>query len=173
MPNDRVDNLLVWLVGITVKYKEDTDLAPGRLMNIFSMSFFCIVRVFLSHLLSSLGHEKFLHFHGQECARLDRTQSIYPRATNTPDRSLCIMLCSILLFYAPDVHLKSLEGLWVDETICHVPWKAFINKLNDDWERFILFVSYFFRVIILLDVISQKGHCYSQCKCRVLGYRNV
>jgi len=120
------------------------NLNTGRFMCTFGMPF---VRtstasvVFSSFFLLKV-HQRFLHFHGQECARLNRNQSIHKSASTPPYRSTLIILLSPLLFCAPDVHLNALDDLWVDETICHVPWKGFIDKLNTDWERYILFVSY-------------------------------
>jgi hypothetical protein len=70
------------------------------------------------------------------------------------------MIFSPALFFAPDVHLRTLEELFVDDVvrwhhlltgfadfltreiqINSVPWKAFIGKVQEEWREFILYVS--------------------------------
>jgi hypothetical protein len=57
------------------------------------------------------------------------------------NRTLLIKLLSPVLFCAPDVHLEALEKIWTDGIVGEVPWNEFMTKLNDDWERYVLFVS--------------------------------
>jgi hypothetical protein len=56
-------------------------------------------------------------------------------------RTWLIKILSPILFAAPEVHLKSLEKMWIDKTIKAVPWKAFVGKLEREWAEFILYVS--------------------------------
>jgi len=46
-----------------------------------------------------------------------------------------------VLFNAPLVHLQALERIWVDRTMCHLPWDQFIEKLKGDWQEFILYAT--------------------------------
>jgi hypothetical protein len=78
-----------------------------------------------------------MNFAGQRCAKLNRDQAIYD--VEKSHRSALITIVSPLLFFAPDVHLNSLERVWIDEMINQVPWKSMISKLNEDWREFILF----------------------------------
>jgi hypothetical protein len=47
-----------------------------------------------------------------------------------------------MLFFAPDIHLKSLKHIWVDGVIVENAWKKFIEKVQEEWEQFLLPVSY-------------------------------
>jgi len=79
-----------------------------------------------------LTWEKFIHYHGQREARLDRERSLY-EGTRC-EASLVFSFLSMLLFYQP-LHYKSqLQKIWVDQTVNHVPWKKFITNLQRDWE---------------------------------------
>jgi hypothetical protein len=109
----------------------------------------------LAHSYRLQVHQKYLNYHGQPCARLCRDQSVHSSAP--PERTLLIKLFSPLLFFAPDVHLRALEDIWVDEMVCHVPWKDFMTKMNDDWERYVLFVSHclLYHYITRLNIFDQ------------------
>lgn len=56
-------------------------------------------------------------------------------------RTPLIALLSPLLFFAPDVHLKGLEKIWVDWILNNSVWGSFIDKLTHEWQEFILYVS--------------------------------
>jgi len=51
------------------------------------------------------------------------------------------MVSSLLLFSAPVVHLRSLRKIWVDRILRHHAYDSLINKLNEEWQDFILLVS--------------------------------
>ena len=85
------------------------------------------------------GHMKFLHFHGQPEARLNRDQSVH--GTRTNKRTWFIKTISIFLFSAPDVHLKILQKMWVDGVMHKAVWETSLKKVNDEWREFILYVS--------------------------------
>jgi hypothetical protein len=85
-----------------------------------------------------LAHWKFLYVHGQQHARLIRNQTVYS-GPNRP-RSLLITLLSLVLFLAPEVHLKEVEKLWTDDIIIETVWKGFMRKLLGEWEELILWV---------------------------------
>lgn len=44
-----------------------------------------------------------------------------------------MLLLSPILFYSPDVHLKSLDKIWVDKIVAKGPWVKLINKLTSEW----------------------------------------
>jgi hypothetical protein len=76
-----------------------------------------------------------------------------------------IKTLSPLLFSAPDVHLRTLEKMWVDG-IMHGPvWQDTVKKLNDEWQEFILYVS---RLLSWCIVAGDKGLIQSTCVC--VGY---
>ncbi|KAK0192798.1 hypothetical protein F5146DRAFT_1041528 [Armillaria mellea] len=80
--------------------------------------------------------QRFYNFHGLPAARLEREKSVYGR---TFKRTALVTLLSPLLFFAPDIHLASLEKIWGDGLISKVSWSIFIEKLNTEWQEFILY----------------------------------
>ncbi|KAK0237922.1 hypothetical protein EDD85DRAFT_832343 [Armillaria nabsnona] len=80
--------------------------------------------------------QRFYNFHGQPGARLEREKSVYGRKFK---RTALIALLSPLLFFAPDIHLTSLERIWGDGIVSKVSWTIFIEKLNTEWQEFILY----------------------------------
>lgn len=94
-----------------------------------------------------LAHWKFLYVHGQQHARLIRHQSVY--AGERHPRSLLITLLSLVLFLAPEVHLKEVERLWTDEIIIETVWKTFMSKMLGEWEELILWVCIQTRILQL------------------------
>lgn len=68
---------------------------------------------------------------------------------------------SPILFYAPEVHLKGLERIYIDEVIKSNHWKNFIVKLEEDWVEYVLYVSFpYFHKQFLLLRRSQKEHSH-------------
>ncbi|KAH9003471.1 hypothetical protein EDB86DRAFT_2799202 [Lactarius hatsudake] len=88
------------------------------------------------HLLWITTHWRFLYFHGQKCARLERDKTVYTDASR--ERTLLITLLSPVLFLAPEVHLRELEKLWTDEVIIEAVWKSFMTRLLEEWGELIL-----------------------------------
>jgi hypothetical protein len=80
---------------------------------------------------------KFIHFHGQHGARLCRNQSIYGNVKNEP--TFLIGILSPPLLYAPDVHLRSLEDIWVDELLHPGAWQQLLQMLHQEWTDFTLY----------------------------------
>ncbi|KAH8982875.1 hypothetical protein EDB92DRAFT_2040114, partial [Lactarius akahatsu] len=83
-----------------------------------------------------LAHWRFLYFHGQKNARLDKHQTVYCQAKR--ERTIFIMLLSPVLFLAPEVHLQEIEKLWTDDVIIDTAWKSFVPKLLEEWQELIL-----------------------------------
>ncbi|KAK0495915.1 hypothetical protein EDD18DRAFT_1353543 [Armillaria luteobubalina] len=82
------------------------------------------------------AQNRFYDFHGQPGARLEREKSIYGRKVK---HTAFIVLLSPLLFFSPDNHLASLEKIWLDGIISRVSWTVFMEKLNTEWQEFILY----------------------------------
>ena len=49
---------------------------------------------------------------------------------------------SCLFLFAPEVHLKEIEKLYVDGMIVMYIWKRHIVKLQDEWQELIQYVSF-------------------------------
>jgi hypothetical protein len=56
------------------------------------------------------------------------------------ERTLLITLVSPLFFLAPEVHLRDLGKLWMDEIIIETVWRAFMAKLLEEWQDVVLWV---------------------------------
>ncbi|KAH8987915.1 hypothetical protein EDB92DRAFT_1104549 [Lactarius akahatsu] len=90
----------------------------------------------VTRLLSYFAHWRFLCFHGQNNARLERHKTAY--ANTKQKRSLLITSLSPTLFFAPEGYLLELEKVWVDGVIIEVTWRNFISGLLKEWEQLIL-----------------------------------
>jgi hypothetical protein len=60
--------------------------------------------------------------------------------------TLLITILSPLLFFAPDIHLRSLNKVWVDNMIVETAWKKFIEKVQSEWEKFLIPVCHYVSV---------------------------
>ncbi|KAF8844196.1 hypothetical protein BDN67DRAFT_1066314 [Paxillus ammoniavirescens] len=97
------------------------------------------VKVLMARLMRTFAHARFFNFYGEIGARLDADQTVY----NVTERraSVLLLFISWLLFRAPDVHLKTLRTIWVDQTINYVPWTKFLDKLNSEWQELVLYAT--------------------------------
>lgn len=87
------------------------------------------------------GEDRFRNFYGQYGARISRKQSVHRHPDIKFPHSYLIKFISPILFCAPDVHLRAMEGLWVDRLTVKWRWGAFFAKLNDEWTGHIVYVS--------------------------------
>jgi len=87
-----------------------------------------------------VGHPRSINFHGEVNAHLERNVSVYG---NPPyRRTLFIKTFSLVLFSAPDFHLKILQyTMWV-EGIMHKSVRVECMKImSEEWQEFVFFVS--------------------------------
>ncbi|KAJ3788474.1 hypothetical protein GGU10DRAFT_306920 [Lentinula aff. detonsa] len=93
-----------------------------------------------SRIMYIFARLRFLHFHGQPAARLDRDQSVHHNADRLQNRRPWWMKClSPALFSAPDLYYRILSNLWVDNLVHEAAWSDFVNKMNEEWQQLILF----------------------------------
>jgi hypothetical protein len=83
--------------------------------------------------------QRFLNFHGQPCARLQRDTAIYEDSTQ--GRSFIIKTLSPICFTFPDSHLEALQKIWVDRLTYNTAWRTFIEGLNTEWQEMIIIVG--------------------------------
>ena len=88
----------------------------------------------------SSGRDRFLNFHGQHGVRLSSKQSIHIRDQKLP-RSFLFKILSPILFSAPNVHLKTMTGIWPDKLTLKAPWIEFFTELSDEWQGHTVFVG--------------------------------
>jgi len=86
-------------------------------------------------------HARYLHFHGEAHARLERDNSVYKDLAN--ERTMFIRLVSPFLFWAPYVHHRALQKMWVDGVLHKSVWEEAMNRLNGEWQEFVLLVRLF------------------------------
>ena len=55
-------------------------------------------------------------------------------------RTFVFCVLSPAMFYAPEVHLQSLEEIWVDRLVHESHWFEFIGKLTSEWQEFVVVV---------------------------------
>ena len=128
--------LLVYLVSLNFTVHEATDWFYSREVdgNVWYSIFDPPLNIVLT---PSIVHQRFLHFHGQNGARLDRDKSIHGTKRR---RSLLYEIFSLAVFCAPDVHLRVLESIWVDDMVSHTPWNNFVEWLVSEWRELTLYV---------------------------------
>lgn len=85
--------------------------------------------------------ERFMHFHGEPNARLECDKSVYKNHAADIQRTWLITILSPVLFFAPDVHVRSIQKIWVDGIINKAIFGSFVEKLTTEWQEFILFVG--------------------------------
>ncbi|KAF4570131.1 hypothetical protein EYR36_009937 [Pleurotus pulmonarius] len=91
---------------------------------------------FVGRLMSMYMRQRFANFWGEYGARLHREQSVHH-----PNGIPCTWLITVLspfFFNAPDVHLRALHLIFIDEVASTQPWRTFIKKLNEEWQDFII-----------------------------------
>lgn len=89
----------------------------------------------------AVGHQRFLHFYGEPCARLERDFSVYGDALFP--RTPLFHTVSLLLFSTPDVYLPKLQRIWVDQILYNSEWKQTITKFSSEWQDLVAYVSKF------------------------------
>ncbi|KZV67867.1 hypothetical protein PENSPDRAFT_38700 [Peniophora sp. CONT] len=94
----------------------------------------------LGRMMSVFSHWRYIHFHGQRYARMDRHESIRQSSATRP-RTWLMKLFSCLFLFAPEVHLSEIEKLYVDGMIVVYVWKRHITKLQDEWQELITYAT--------------------------------
>jgi len=84
-------------------------------------------------------HSRFLDWHGEPHARIERNFSVYGTAIDS--RTWLVKSLSMVLFFAPDFHLRMLQNMWVDNIMHKSVWHESMRKMHDEWQEFVLFVS--------------------------------
>ncbi|EMD35504.1 hypothetical protein CERSUDRAFT_157301 [Gelatoporia subvermispora B] len=88
----------------------------------------CVV----GRLMNLFAHHRFLNFYGQPYARLCHGQRVYSRSFG--QRTALIGILSPLLFYAPNVHMTSLQEVWIDDILSYPHWVTYTTRLSNEWQ---------------------------------------
>jgi len=110
---------------------------------------------------------KFLNFYGQPEARLNRDQSVH--GTRTNKRTWFIKTISLFLFSAPDVHLNTLQKIWVDSIMHKAVWEAAVKKMNDEWRECIIYAS----LLLIANVTFLGKQSIDANKSQIAGYCSI
>ncbi|TFK31898.1 hypothetical protein BDQ12DRAFT_739702 [Crucibulum laeve] len=78
------------------------------------------------------GEGRVLNYFGQYNARLSPSQSIHE--SEDYKRTWLVKILAPLLFNSPNIHLSTMEKLWVDKLTIQSHWIGFFNKLNIEWK---------------------------------------
>ncbi|KAJ7901887.1 hypothetical protein B0H14DRAFT_1259081 [Mycena olivaceomarginata] len=121
-------------------------------------------------IMSRFSHERFLNFYGQKSPRLYRGQSIYHEPSLADRRSWSMSIISPILFYIPDVHLYSMDKVWVDQMAARLPWVKFIENLISEWKEHTTFATILLTVnVSFLDVPGVESEGPSQSLTQVFS----
>ncbi|KAH7911610.1 hypothetical protein BJ138DRAFT_1150162 [Hygrophoropsis aurantiaca] len=101
----------------------------------------------LARLNRQFARSRFFNFYGDIGARLDADKSIY-EASHPDQHSMLLRVLNPILFGAPSLHTKGLQGIWVDRMVNAPRWKNFISKLNTEWNGFTIYST----VMLAVDV---------------------
>jgi hypothetical protein len=105
----------------------------------------CIIARFMHYFYRA----KFFNFCGLPCARLDADKSVYEEDTGFhPLISPLSLLLEVMLFWAPQAHLKDIRRVWVDECINTPRWKDFNSNLMTEWTGITIYST----VMLAVDV---------------------
>ena len=113
-------------------------------MNLARFMFIYCIQLFFSLLFFPfnaviVGHTRFLNFYGEANSRLERNFSVYGDPLYR--RTLLIKAFSLVLFSAPDIHLKTLQNMWVDSIMYKFVWQQSMKRMSEGWAEFVLAVS--------------------------------
>ncbi|KAJ6625594.1 hypothetical protein B0H10DRAFT_620585 [Mycena sp. CBHHK59/15] len=124
--------------------------------------------------MSQFLHERFLNYYGQRGARLSKFQSIYGESLGEKKHSWAIKTFSPILFYAPDVHLHTLERIWVDKITAKEPWFKFVNKLTSEWAEHTAFATIILNAnVAFLNIPGVEGAGQVQTIPQILSYISI
>ncbi|KAG1763473.1 hypothetical protein EDD22DRAFT_846404 [Suillus occidentalis] len=79
------------------------------------------------HAAIVIGHNHFVNYHGEDCARLAVEQTVHGWAYK---RSPLMVILTPFLFFDPVTQVRDLHKVFVDRIACTARWNAFSSKLN-------------------------------------------
>jgi hypothetical protein len=80
---------------------------------------------------------RYINFFGQREARLSADQSVFEDKGKKQKRTWLIRSTYVLLFFAPEAHLKELETVYTDFVILKHKWIKFIQKTQNEWRELV------------------------------------
>ncbi|KAF9485036.1 hypothetical protein BDN70DRAFT_927827 [Pholiota conissans] len=118
---------LIRILGITGEMEKNALIGYPGTMAVFARHMYIF------------GHTRFLNCHGESFARIERGFSIFGDPLDK--RTWLIKLLSFILFSAPDVHLRALQQMYVDEMLSKSMWLERIKVMNAEWKEYVFFAT--------------------------------
>lgn len=131
----------------------------------------------IGRFMTMLTRDRFLNFHGQYGARLNRSQSIH--SDRHPPRSWLIITLSPLLFAAPGAHFKMMKKFRVDGLTVTAHWAEFFSSLNKQWAEYIthasilLIANVFFLVVLSAELPISTENTIPKRSSQIACYLSV
>ncbi|KAF7426196.1 hypothetical protein PC9H_008563 [Pleurotus ostreatus] len=154
------DELKTMLQAVTAAEKQVGKLAPGSM---------CL----LSRFMHIRARHRFINFHGQPAARLGRNQAIYDESDG---RSYLITLLSPMLFSAPEVHLRMLRDIYVDQIVYAMHINKVISRLNNEWQEFILYATVLLNAnvaVLAIQSVDDGGADGTRTPVQISSYLSI
>ena len=79
----------------------------------------------------------FLHYYGQQGARLNRNESVHFKEDLRRRRTCLFSLLSPVFFNLPNAYVEKLDNVFIDGMVNEGPWNKFWEDLRADWDRFL------------------------------------
>jgi len=110
--------------------------------------------IIIGRIMNTFRHNHFLHFYGEECARLNFDQSVHGWEYQP---SLLMTLFSPMLFMAHVNNTRLLHKIYVDDIASKEKWRMFITKLNSQLEDISLLATVLLNAnVSFLQIPSMK-----------------
>lgn len=93
----------------------------------------------LARFMYLFARQRFIHFHGESNARLERHRSVYKDQADLR-RTWLFTFLSPLLFFAPETYVSESRHIWVDGVFSRSLFESFLEKLASEWQQAILLV---------------------------------
>ncbi|KAG9221645.1 hypothetical protein CCMSSC00406_0005558 [Pleurotus cornucopiae] len=127
----------------------------------------------LSRFMHIRARHRFINFHGQPAARLCRNQAIYDESDG---RSYLITLLSPMLFSAPEVHLRMLRDIYVDQVVYATHINKVISRLNNEWQEFILYATVLLNAnvaVLAIQSVDDGGADGARTPVQISSYLSI
>jgi hypothetical protein len=121
-------------------------------------------KCFIARMMNHFRHCQYLNYHGQQCARLSRDQTVH--GDTYQERSVMMRCLAPFLFNAPYEHVHSLHKLYVDSIVNQLDWRSFVQNLNAEMQDFNLLATVLLSVnvgfLAIQSVDEGGGYSLSQ-----------
>ncbi|EKM77279.1 hypothetical protein AGABI1DRAFT_130367 [Agaricus bisporus var. burnettii JB137-S8] len=129
-------------------------------------------RTIVCRFLGILLHHRFLNFHGEMHARLNRDQSVFQKTK----RTWFMSLVSPLLLYAPETYLQNIQSLAVDGLVDKPSWNRLTSNLTEEWKESILYATVLLTSnvsFLAIQSLDDSGSVGYRCPAQRVSYLSI